>query len=131
MKADDALLFMRIIDIPYIVKEVSKAMDIPIENIMIKSRKREFVTARQISMKLAKKYTPYSLSKIGNEIGNKDHATVLHACKTIDDLLDCKDSFITATYGPLDKKLEQLKKDIKSEKNSNKSQEKTIFNTEK
>ena len=50
-----------------------------------KSRKREVVQARQVAMYLAKKHTDISASKIGHLIGNRDHATVLHACKNIKD----------------------------------------------
>ncbi len=50
-----------------------------------KSRKREVVQVRQVAMYLAKKYTDISASKIGHLIGNRDHATVLHACKNIKD----------------------------------------------
>lgn len=50
--------------------------------------KREIVQARQISMYLSKKYTDYSLSRIGDILGRKDHATVLHACKTISEQLE-------------------------------------------
>jgi chromosomal replication initiator protein len=50
-----------------------------------KSRKREVVQARQVAMYLAKKHTENSASKIGHLIGNRDHATVLHACKNIKD----------------------------------------------
>ena len=48
-----------------------------------RTRKREVVVARQMSMYLAKKYTTLSLAGIGDVLGKKDHATVLHACKTI------------------------------------------------
>ena len=48
-----------------------------------RTRKREVVVARQLSMYLAKKYTTLSLAGIGDVLGKKDHATVLHACKTI------------------------------------------------
>ncbi len=51
-----------------------------------KSRKREIVQVRQIAMYLAKKHTDISTSKIGHLIGNRDHATVLHACKIVKDL---------------------------------------------
>ena len=51
--------------------------------LVVRSRKREIVLARQISMYLAKKYTSLSLAGIGDALGKKDHATVLHACKTI------------------------------------------------
>jgi chromosomal replication initiator protein len=52
------------------------------------SRKREFAQARQISMFLSKKLTDQSFTRIGQVIGQKDHATVLHACKTIKGLIE-------------------------------------------
>ncbi|MFZ4455632.1 MAG: chromosomal replication initiator protein DnaA [Bacteroidales bacterium] len=52
------------------------------------SRKREFAQARQISMFLSKKLTDQSFTRIGQVIGKKDHATVLHACKTIKGLIE-------------------------------------------
>ena len=53
-----------------------------------KSRKREIVQVRQVAMFLAKKHTDISTSKIGHLIGNRDHATVLHACKIVKDLVE-------------------------------------------
>ena len=53
-----------------------------------KTRKREIVQVRQIAMFLAKKHTEHSASKIGHLIGNRDHATVLHACKIVKDLVE-------------------------------------------
>jgi chromosomal replication initiator protein len=53
-----------------------------------KSRKREIVQVRQIAMFLVKKHTDISTSKIGHFIGNRDHATVLHACKIVKDLVE-------------------------------------------
>ncbi len=61
--------------------------------IQTNSRKREIVQARQITMFLAKKYTDCSFSHIGKIVGKKDHATVLHACKTIKDLMETNKSF--------------------------------------
>ena len=52
-----------------------------------KSRKREVVQVRQVAMFLAKKHTEISAAKIGQYIGKRDHATVLHACKMMKDLL--------------------------------------------
>lgn len=57
------------------------------------SRKREIVQARQITMYLAKKYTPASFSHIGKIVGGKDHATVLHACKTVKDQIEINKHF--------------------------------------
>jgi len=58
-----------------------------------KSRKREVVQARQVAMYLAKKHTDISASKIGHLIGNRDHATVLHACKNIKDQITVDKEF--------------------------------------
>lgn len=51
------------------------------------SRKRQIVQARQIAMYLSRNLTNSSLSTIGEVIGGKDHATVLHACNTVTDLM--------------------------------------------
>jgi chromosomal replication initiator protein len=51
-----------------------------------KTRKRHIVQARQLAMFFAKKMTKASLASIGSKIGHRDHATVLHACKTVDNL---------------------------------------------
>jgi len=61
--------------------------------IKIKTRKREIVQARQIAMYFSKLLTGLSLAKIGKSIGNKDHATVLHACKTVNNLIDTDKKF--------------------------------------
>jgi chromosomal replication initiator protein len=63
--------------------------------ILTQSRKREVVQARQIAMYLSKQYTKHSLSAIGHGIGNRDHATVLHACKTVCDLMSTDKHFKT------------------------------------
>ena len=51
--------------------------------IQTKSRKQEVVQARQIAMFLAKDNTDFSTARIGKLIGDRDHATVLHAFKTV------------------------------------------------
>jgi len=53
-----------------------------------KTRKREIVQTRQVSMYFAKLYIKSSLAKIGQAHGGKDHATVLHAVKTVNNLID-------------------------------------------
>jgi chromosomal replication initiator protein len=72
---------------------VSSFYKIDIELIQSKSRKREIVHARQVTMFLSKKYTNHSYSHIGNVVGKRDHATVLHACKAIQDSLDIDKGF--------------------------------------
>ena len=69
-----------------IINVVCKHFSLDTATIHTRSRKREVVQARQIAMYLAKNYTDFSTAKIGTLIGNKDHATVLHACKTIKEL---------------------------------------------
>ena len=71
-----------------------------------KSRKREYAQARQISMFLSKKLTDQSFSRIGLLIGKKDHATVLHACKTIKGLIEMDKNLRTQ----IDEIEKQLKK---------------------
>lgn len=76
-----------VINIPSIKLKVCNFLKVPIKSIDIESRKREIVEARQISMFFSKELTKKSLADIGLECGDKDHATVLHACKTINNLI--------------------------------------------
>lgn len=69
-------------------KTVCEYFNIPQEEILSKSRKRHIVQARQIAMYLCRNLIANcSLASIGAEIGGKDHATVLHACMTVNDLM--------------------------------------------
>ena len=58
-----------------------------------KSRKRELVQVRQVSMYLAQKYTKMPAGRIGQLIGNRDHSTVIHSCNTIEQRLKVDKSF--------------------------------------
>ena len=78
----------REISIDYIQKVVSDYFDMPIELMKSKTRKREVVQARQIAMFYAKNMTKASLATIGAQCGGKDHATVLHAYRTVNNLID-------------------------------------------
>ena len=75
------------------MKVVSEESAIPVSLILTKTRKREIVELRQKAMSLSKIFTGASLATIGQEIGDKDHATVLHACKTVNDLIDTDKSY--------------------------------------
>ncbi len=83
----------REITVEYIQKVVCEYFDIPIEKIHTKTRKREIVQARQLAMFFSKNFTKSSLAAIGSKCGNKDHATVLHACKTVKNLADTDKNF--------------------------------------
>jgi chromosomal replication initiator protein len=77
---------------------------LPIELLKSKTRKREVVQARQIAMFFAKNMTKSSLATIGMHCGGKDHATVLHACRTVNNLMDTDKRF-RAYIEELEKKL--------------------------
>ena len=76
----------REVSIDYIQKVVSDYFQMDIETLQSKTRRRHIVQARQLAMYFAKKFTKASLASIGSQIGKRDHATVLHACKTVDNL---------------------------------------------
>jgi len=93
------------LSIEYIQKMICDYFSIPVESLNAKTRKREVAQARQISMFFAKKYTKLSLSAIGSHCGDKHHATVLHACKTISDLCET-DKSMKSCIDEIEKKLE-------------------------
>ncbi|HPH99732.1 MAG TPA: chromosomal replication initiator protein DnaA [Chitinophagaceae bacterium] len=76
------------ITIASIQKLVCDYFDVPYEKLLQKTRKREIVQARQISMFLAKVFTKNSLKTIGEHFGGRDHTTVIHSCQTVKDLMD-------------------------------------------
>ena len=83
----------REVSIDYIQKVVCDYFDLPIDLMKSKTRKREVVQARQIAMYFAKNMTKSSLATIGLHCGGKDHATVLHACRTVNNLMDTDKRF--------------------------------------
>lgn len=94
------------ITIDYIQRVVSDYFQISIEELQSKTRKRHVVQARQLAMFFSKKYTKTSLASIGDQIGKRDHATVLHACKTVDDLNETDKQF-QKYFSDLTKKIKQ------------------------
>ncbi len=83
----------REISIDFIQKVVCDYFGLPSDVLHTKTRKREIVQARQIAMFFSKNLTKSSLSTIGSLIGGKDHATVLHACKTVNNLIESDKRF--------------------------------------
>ena len=81
------------ITIDYIQKTVCDYYKVPFDLIQGKTRKREIVQARQVSMFFAKNLTKSSLANIGLHIGGRDHATVLHSCKAVNNLIDTDKNF--------------------------------------
>ena len=74
-------------------KAVCEYFNITRDTLLSKSRKRQIVQARQIAMYMSRNLINCSLATIGAEIGGKDHATVLHACTTVSDLMTIDKSF--------------------------------------
>lgn len=92
------------ISIEYIQKVVCDYFNIPIDTMLSKTRKGEVVAARHISMFLSRKHTQTSLATIGSKCGNKDHATVLHACRSVQNSCDTDKKF-RANLEAIEKKL--------------------------
>ncbi|MGB4414832.1 MAG: chromosomal replication initiator protein DnaA [Paludibacter sp.] len=95
----------RIVNVTHKINTVEKIRDavceyfsLSVDAISTKSRKREVVQARQIAMYLSKQLTKNSLSSIGFAIGQRDHATVLHACKIVNDLMDIDKNFRSSVH---------------------------------
>jgi chromosomal replication initiator protein len=83
----------REISIEFIQKLVSDYFGVSVDLMKSKTRKREIVQARQISMYFAKQLTQASLKNIGMYFGGRDHSTVIHACQTVNDLIDTDKKF--------------------------------------
>jgi len=83
------------VSIDFIQKLICDFFNIPVAIINSKTRKREIVQARQLVMYFAKKHTKSSLATIGFHCGNKDHATVLHACRIVNNLIETDKRFRT------------------------------------
>lgn len=90
--------------IDYIQQVVCKYYNMSIEQLHANTRKRESVQPRQVAMYFSKNLTKSSLSTIGKAIGDKDHATVLHAFKTVNNLIDT-DRLICRQIEEIEKKL--------------------------
>ncbi len=67
---------------------VSEFFKLDLEKLHSKTRKREVVLARQLSMYLSKEFTSQTLKDIGKNFGNRDHTTVLYSIKAVQDLMD-------------------------------------------
>lgn len=89
------------INIPYIQEIVCDYFGIQREQLLSKTRKREIALPRQLAMYFAKEYTNATFTKIGEEMGGKDHSTVMYACDTIRDV------------SKIDKELKKYIKDLK------------------
>lgn len=93
-----------LITIENIQKTVAEYYNIKVSDLKSKSRTRSVARPRQMAMALAKELTNHSLPEIGREFGGRDHTTVMHACKTINELRESGGS-IQEDYTHLTRKL--------------------------
>lgn len=115
MKTKEDDLFPAEVPIEVIIDCVEEAININKELFLTRTkdpgtRRRDLVIARQISMLLSKENTRQSLSYIGYHIGRKDHATVLHAIKTVKNLIETKDKVTTGWLYKAREKVDQWKR---------------------
>jgi len=78
----------RLITIENIQKAVSEYYKLRVSDMLSRRRQRTIVRPRQMSMALCKELTDHSLPEIGDAFGGRDHTTVLHACRKIDELCE-------------------------------------------
>jgi len=77
-----------------ILEKVCSHYNVTQQQVFSRSRKRDYVLVRQISMYLAQKYTKMPASRIGQLIGGRDHSTVVHSCSTIEERLKVDKAFL-------------------------------------
>lgn len=77
-----------------ILEKVCQHYGVSQQNVFSKSRKRDFVQVRQVSMYLAQKHTKMPASRIGQLIGGRDHSTVLHSCSAVEQRLMSDKAFV-------------------------------------
>ena len=77
------------------VRISANAFGLDSHDVFSKTRKREYVRSRQVACYLIRKTfgNRYSLTVLGYEIGNKDHASVVHSVKTISNLVETESDF--------------------------------------
>ncbi|MCE5321870.1 chromosomal replication initiator protein DnaA [bacterium] len=75
----------QVIDAQKVQLEVAKKFNVELSDLKGKCRSADIVVPRQIAMYLIRELTNYSLPSIGKAFGGRDHSTVLHACKKIEE----------------------------------------------
>ncbi|MDR2214284.1 MAG: chromosomal replication initiator protein DnaA [Nevskiaceae bacterium] len=94
----------RLVSIENIQKTVAEYYKLRVADLLSPRRTRSLSRPRQIAMALAKELTSHSLPEIGSAFGGRDHTTVLHACRKVQDLLQ-SDSRTREDYSNLQRTL--------------------------
>ena len=95
---------VKTINVETIQKLVASHFNLNIQEMLSQRRSRSLARPRQIAMYLAKQHTTNSLPDIGRKFSNRDHTTVIHAVKKIDELLK-KDNEIRQSVSEIKKKI--------------------------
>jgi chromosomal replication initiator protein len=74
-----------------VMKQVAGAFGVSVENLIGPDRRQEVVLPRQIAMYLLREEANFSLPKIGEAMGGRDHTTVMYACQKVTDMLERDD----------------------------------------
>ncbi len=88
VKVDD-----RPLTVDDILEAVCNHYNVKVEHVFTRSRKRNLVNVRQVSMYFAQKYTRMPATRIGQLIGNRDHSTVIHSCNSVEERLKNDQTF--------------------------------------
>ena len=101
-------LYQKEITIDHIIEVVCEYLNLDFARFNSTERTREIAQARQIAMYLAKQHTKAPLTTIGSAIGGRNHATVLHSCKAVTNLIETDKAFrrqvLSQTERPLQHK---------------------------
>jgi len=90
----------RLITVENIQKTVAEYAQIRLSDLLSKRRSRSVARPRQLAMALSRELTNHSLPEIGEAFGGRDHTTVMHACKKINELKET-DSKTSEDYANL------------------------------
>jgi chromosomal replication initiator protein len=74
-----------------VMNQVAGAFGVSVENLLGTDRRQEVVLPRQVAMYLLREEANFSLPKIGEAMGGRDHTTVMYACQKVTDLLERDD----------------------------------------
>ena len=86
-------LYQKEVTIEHIIEVVCQYLNLDFERFNSTERTREIAQARQIAMYLSKQHTKAPLTAIGAAIGGRNHATVLHSCKAVTNLMETDKNF--------------------------------------
>ena len=81
-----------------IIESVCQHYNVTTANVNSRSRKKEYVMARQVSIYLAQKYTKLSASRIGRMVGGRDHATVIYSCNQVEQRIKIRQEVLKRNF---------------------------------